>query len=162
MQLLLRLFIYTTISFVFLVGCGSERNSSSATDWEPTIYESVNNLDGVTMAFKEGTITATGGTVILKNDSNKEYVYGSQFSLEKNINGDWYQVPIVEENYGFTDIGYQLSISKVEEWEMDWEWLYGKLETGEYRMVKGILDSGEAGEYEEYEEYDLTAEFTVE
>lgn len=159
MKRLLRLLICTTFSFVFLVGCGSNQDSSSPTDLKPTTFESVNELEGVTMVFKEGTMTASGGTVLLKNETEQEYVYGSDFSLEQNINGDWYQVPVVEENYGFTDIGYELSISNVEEWDLDWEWLYGKLAHGEYRMVKRIIEHRESGDYKEY---NLAAEFMIE
>lgn len=25
-------------------------------------------------------------------------------------------------------------------WSIDWDWLYGSLDKGEYRIVKGILD----------------------
>jgi hypothetical protein len=41
---------------------------------------------------------------------------------------------------------------------VDWEWIYGSLEKGEFRIVKDILDSNGVGGYETYY---LAAEFTL-
>jgi len=79
--------------------------------------------------------------------------------LEKKISGSWYQVPVViEGNYGFDAIGYELASGGHGEWAVDWEWLYGSLETGEYRIVKDILDFRGSGEYDTYY---LAAEFVI-
>ncbi|WP_261176872.1 immunoglobulin-like domain-containing protein [Anaerobacillus sp. CMMVII] len=163
------------ISLSLLSGCGSNSNSAEGTkntvskvdsdqsaeviDWEPTIYESVNNINGVTMIVKEGTVSSTGLTVTLENNSDKHCIYGEHFQLEKRIKGQWYQVPVaLDGNYGFNDIGYELASSDVREWAVDWEWLYGSLDKGEYRMVKDILDFRNTGNYDKHY---LTVEFTV-
>ncbi|GAA0343202.1 hypothetical protein GCM10008967_37050 [Bacillus carboniphilus] len=166
------------ISLTILFGCGSKNNSHSAkgtddflheanvdpfpetTDWEPTIYKTVNSLDGVTMFVKDGTISSTGLTVTFENHSNKQCVYGQYFSLEKKINGVWYQVPVaLDGDYGFNAIGYDLAPSNMAEWTVDWNWLYGSLDQGEYRIVKDLLDFRNTGDYDEHY---LTAEFTIE
>ncbi|WP_138417488.1 immunoglobulin-like domain-containing protein [Aquibacillus sediminis] len=145
-----------------LVGCGDEGSngdSAETTEWQPTTYESVNNIDGITIDVKKGTISSAGLTVILENTSDKQYTYGEYYMLEKTINGSWYQVPIVlDENYGFNDIGYELASSDVSEWTVDWDWLYGNLENGQYRLVKDVLDVREPGDYDTYY---LAAEFTI-
>ncbi|MDQ0160448.1 immunoglobulin-like domain-containing protein [Alkalibacillus salilacus] len=144
---------------ILLSGCGGSNNSSKEADWESTTYETVNNLDGVSMSVKEGTASPAGLTVILKNNSEKQCVYGEYFSLEKKVNGKWYQVPVaIDGNYGFNDIGYDLDSSAISEWTVDWEWLYGSLDTGDYRIVKDILDFREPGDYDKYY---LSAEFTI-
>ncbi len=149
------------MSLILLSGCGSSNKSHSpkGTDWKPSTYETVNNLDGVTMNVKEGTVSSTGLTVIFENNSDKQCIYSEYFFLEKKIEGRWYQVPVtLDDNYGFNDIGYDLDSSDVREWTVDWDWLYGSLDNGEYRIVKDILDFRKAGDYDKY---DLTAEFTV-
>jgi type 1 fimbria pilin len=129
------------------------------TEWEPTIYTTVNNLDGVSMKVKEGTASSTSLTVGFENNSSSQCIYGEHYWLEKKINGSWYQVPVViDGNYGFNDIGYNLAAGAKGEWAVDWNWLYGSLDTGEYRLVKDILDFRGPGEYDTYY---LTGEFTI-
>ena len=173
------LFLLTLVfaSLVLLGGCGNFGNISSAakgqnnvvgaaprqlveaTDWEPTTFETVNKIDGVTMTVKEGTASATGLTVTFENSSSNEYLYSEYFWLEKKIDGKWYQVPIVfEGNYGFNDIGYILAAEGSGEWTVDWEWLYGSLGSGQYRIVKDVLVSTDSGEYDTYY---LAAEFII-
>lgn len=152
-------FVWIVIGVTLLIGCGSNSSSDETTDWEPTIYETVNNLEGVTMIVKEGTVSVTGLTTTFENNSEKEYTYGDAFVLEKKIEGNWYQVPIeLDGDYGFNDIGYDLASSGVSEWQVDWEWLYGSLDTDEYRIVKDVLDVREPGDYDTYH---LAAEFTI-
>ncbi|MFA9560497.1 immunoglobulin-like domain-containing protein [Evansella sp. AB-rgal1] len=145
------------MSLILLSGCGSSNNSTEGTDWEPTLYETINNLDGVEMIVKEGTVSTTGLTVIFENNSVKECIYGEYFVLEKKMEGRWYQIPVAQEG-DFDDIGYELASSDVREWTIDWNWLYGGLDTGDYRIVKDILDFRKAGDFDKYY---LTAEFTI-
>ncbi len=129
------------------------------TDWKPTAYATVNNLDGVAITVKEGTVSPTGLAVGLVNNSGSQYIYGEYFCLEKKINGAWYQVPLViDGNYGFNEIAYVLASGDDSHWTVGWDWLYGNLDPGEYRIVKNILDSSGL---KEYDTYYLAAEFTV-
>lgn len=149
------------ISLLLLTGCISSSNSHSSKvlDWEPSIYKTVNNLEGVTMTAKKGTVSPIGLTVIFENNSDKQCIFGEYFHSEKKIEGIWYQVPVaLDDNYGFGDIGYDLDSSSVKEWTVKWDWLYGRLDSGDYRIVKSILDFRKTGDYEEHY---LAAEFTV-
>jgi len=138
-----------------LSSCGS---STETNDWEPTTYETVNNFDGVAMTAKEGTVSSTGVTVLYKNNSDKLGIFGEYLLLEKEIEGDWFQVLVNIEDYGFEDIGYELAPSEIEEHPIDWDWLYGSLDSGEYRIVKDILDVRGKGDYDKYY---LAAQFTI-
>lgn len=121
--------------------------------------KNINNLEGVNMTVKEGTTSATRLTVKIKNNSGSQCIYGEYYRLEKKINGSWYQVPVViNGNYGFDDIGYNLPSGGESELPVVWDWLYGSLDTGEYRIVKDILDFKSSGEYDTYY---LAAEFTI-
>jgi len=133
--------------------------SVDTADWKPTPYETVNNFDGVTMTVKKGTASPTGLTVAFENNSNSQCIYGQYFLLEKKINGRWYQVPVaIDGSYGFNDIGYTLASGDDGEWAVDWDWLYGSLDAGEYRIVKDIADFRGPGDYDTYY---LAAEFTI-
>ncbi|ACL21317.1 hypothetical protein Dhaf_3299 [Desulfitobacterium hafniense DCB-2] len=162
------------IGLIFLSGCASAGGSSTAgtntiikadsgqspetTDWESTTHEIVNNFEGVTMGVKEGTVSLSGLTLNFTNSSDKQCIYGDYFLLEKRVNGKWYQVPTIIDNYAFNDIGYDLATGGNGEWRVDWGWLYGELEPGDYRIVKDISDFRGTGDYEKYY---LTAEFSV-
>lgn len=141
-----------TIGLILLSGCESSSGSLAegtdnivirtdsgqsveTTDWEPTIYEILNNLDGVKMSVKKGSVSVTGLTVAFENSSDKQCIYGDYFLLEKKVNERWYQVPTIIDNYGFHSIGYDLAAGGNGEWKVDWSWLYGKLDPGEYRIV---------------------------
>jgi hypothetical protein len=128
-------------------------------DWTPSTLDAVNNLEGVTMAAKEGKVSPTGLTLQFENKSGSDCIYGEYFLLEKNNNGVWHQVPVViEGDYGFNSIGYSLTAGGDSEWVADWEWLYGSLDTGEYRVLKDILVLKGSGDYATFY---LAAEFAI-
>ena len=175
MKKYLYLFVCMVISLTFFVGCGNKNNSNSAipkdtsktassqpnetNDWEPSAHKTVNNFKGVTMTVKGETASSTGLTIAFENNSGSQCIYGEYFCLEKKINGNWYQAPvIIDGNYGFDSIGYDLSSGDSGEWAVDWKWLYGSLDTGEYRIVKDILDFRGTGNYDTYY---LAAEFQL-
>ncbi|HZK33400.1 MAG TPA: immunoglobulin-like domain-containing protein [Tissierellaceae bacterium] len=118
----------------------------------------VNNFDGISMNIKEGSVSSTKLTVIFDNNSDKQGMYSDDFLLESKIKGDWYQVPTIIDEYGFHDIGYELPPSGNKELTIDWDWLYGSLDTGEYRIIKKILDFRDTGDHDEYY---LAAQFTI-
>lgn len=137
-----------------------ELNSTQASseELEPTQYDIVNNFNDVIMVVKEDSVSPTEVTLVFENHSENEAIYSDDFVLEKESNGNWYQVPTVIENYGFNDIGYNLLPDEVEDFTVEWEWLYGSLDSGKYRVVKRVLDFRRTGDYEGYY---LTAEFTI-
>ncbi|NLJ90620.1 MAG: hypothetical protein GX323_06940 [Clostridiales bacterium] len=126
---------------------------------EKTKHTELNILDGVTMEVKEGSISPSGLTIVFTNTLDKEFIYGQYFLIETKIDGDWYELPLIIDNYGFDDIGYILSPNGQSEWNTDWEWLYGSLANGEYRIIKDIIDSKEPGDYDVFY---MAAEFVIE
>jgi len=81
MKRCLCLLFFMALSLTFLSGC------VEITDWEPTAYETVNNFDGVYMTVNEETVSSTGLTVALENNSDSQCIYSEDFQLEKKING---------------------------------------------------------------------------
>ena len=95
---------------------------------------------------------------MIENNSDSQCIYSEDFLLEKKIKGKWYQVPVIIESYGFNDIGYELVSGEKGEWDVDWTWLYGSLDTGEYRIVKNVLAFRSTGDFDEY---NLAANFNI-
>ena len=111
------------------------------------------------MTVKQGTASSTELTVMFENNSDRQCLFGEYFGLEKKLNGSWYQIPyVIDGNYGFNSIGYDLAAGETRELVVKWDWLYGSLSTGEYRIVKDILDFRGTGDYDTYY---LASGFTI-
>ena len=82
-------------------------------------------------------------TVLLKNNSPEDVLYGEWFSLQVCLDGSWYSVPSMPDaNYSFTDIGYGLSSGQSTEIEYSLNRIFinpelpaGELPAGTYRLV---------------------------
>ncbi|MFC0015071.1 MULTISPECIES: immunoglobulin-like domain-containing protein [Allobacillus] len=111
------------------------------------------------MTVKESSISTTGLTVIFENNSDEQGVYSEDFLLEEEVEGNWYEVPTIVDEYGFAEPGYELPPSKTEEFTVDWESLYGNLDSGNYRIIKSMANVREPGDYDDYY---LAAQFTIE
>lgn len=104
----------------------------------------INEIEGVSMKIKDGTLTSTGATIIITDTTGEENIYGSEYRIDKKENGKWKNAEIlIEGNYGWTLMGYHVDENDTLEMDVNWEWLYGKLEPGTYRIVKGTSKQGE-------------------
>lgn len=94
--------------------------------------------EGLTMTVED--IGTSGITVRIANNSGEEFSYGEYFSLQKQIDGQWYTIPVREDNVGFQDIAYILpdGESASETYNLN---IYGTLEPGTYRLVVETLSA---------------------
>lgn len=95
-------------------------------------------LDNISMTIKEGTLTKTGATIIITDLNSTTNIYGEFFRIDKKIDGKWQELQPIIDNYGFNSIGYFVDENNNLELEHNWEWIYGKLETGEYQLIKEV------------------------
>ena len=101
----------------------------------------LNEIAGVTMSIKEGTLTTKGATVVITDYSGKSHIYGEEYRIDKLEDETWKPVDVVlEGNYGWNSIGYKVDRNKKLVLEIDWKWLYGSLSNGTYRIVKYALE----------------------
>jgi len=126
-------------------------NDLTAMGWiEPVVSMDEGFPDwGLTLSVKD--VTPSGLTLVCtKNGGNPtgELMCGEDYQLAALKDGTWKTVPTVITNYGFNSMGYWISDEKDTEFEIDWEWLYGKLTAGTYRLTKGFMDRPESGDYE--------------
>lgn len=85
-------------------------------------------------------ISLTGATIIITDKNKEPYTYGQWYKIEKEENGKWIELPPKIKNYGFNDLGYLVDENNEVKFVMDWEWLYGKLDLGSYRIIKKVND----------------------
>ena len=134
-----------------LTGCGKQKNEFDIGN-KSDIKISQND---VIMTIKEGTLTNKSATLILTNNSDKNFQYGTPYEIEIKKDGEWHKINV---ELNFTMPAFQLSAKENKEIEINWENGYGKLEKGTYRIIKGI-----DYEYEEekYKSFNIAVEFTI-
>ena len=86
---------------------------------------------------------------------------GSWFILENwtQQNG-WKEVPyVVEGDVAWTEEAWMISKGETYEWDINWEYLYGTLAEGKYRIGKEIMDFRVTGDYDTaiyFAEFEIT------
>lgn len=119
---------------------------------------------GVVLTAKD--VTPTGLTLAAAQSGGApagELQTGSMFWLETYENGVWKPVPEVPTEdgveRGWNMIAYLIPVDGSVEWEVNWEYLYGTLPAGTYRIGKEIMDFRGTGDYDTrnyYAEFKLT------
>ena len=102
--------------------------------------QKTNQVDGVSIEIKEGTLTNTGATIIITDTTNKDYSYGEPYRIDKKENGKWREAPRVIEDAFFNEPAYLLDENNEIVRKINWEWIYGKLKPGTYRFVTDASD----------------------
>jgi len=97
----------------------------------------LNEVDGVTMTIKKGTLSNTGATVIITDINEIKYDYGTSFRIDVKKNDSWEEVEKIGDAY-FNMIAYSVDKNNKLELKQDWSRIYGELSKGEYRIVKDI------------------------
>lgn len=94
-------------------------------------------ISDIVMTIKEGTLTNTGVTIILKNNTDDEYVYGPDYYVEKYDDGKWKEPStITGDPLAWNDIAYTLKPNDSIELNIDFKLSYGELPVGAYRLIK--------------------------
>ena len=115
----------TAILFVLLaLLCGCAKESA----YQPA------GAENVTMSLSD--VTPTGVTVVIQDDNREPFVYGEWFVIEREKDGEWYEVKTKITDYGFNEIGWLTDDNGQLTMDVNWEWLYGKLPAGHYRILK--------------------------
>ena len=134
-----------------MTGCGKQKNEFDIGN-KSDIKISQND---VIMTIKEGTLTNKSATLVLTNNSDKNFQYGNTYEIEIKKDGEWHKIN-VELNFDMP--AFQLLSKESKEIELDWENEYGKLARGTYRIIKGIDYEYEEGKYETF---NVAIEFTI-
>lgn len=113
---------------------------------------------GITLSTKDET--PTGLTIVCEQAGGEptgELQTGSYYILEKLVDGEWTEVELKCE-VAWTMEAWSIPKDSTVEWNVEWEWLYGELTTGNYRIGKSIMDFRGAGDYDSRMFY---AEFAI-
>lgn len=99
----------------------------------PSTYKINNNLVDVTLkdnSNKEITFSLT-------NKSEETLYYGREYRIEKQSFGIWRQV--LPNEWPISNLmGYDLPVDESKKIHIEWDYLYGILPKGKYRIIKDI------------------------
>lgn len=115
---------------------------------------------GITLSVKN--VTPTGLTLVCTQSGGEptgELQTGSDYKLITLKDGTWSDVPTIIENYGWTSEAYMIALGESRNFDITWEWLYGALPAGTYRLTKGFMDFRGTGDYDTAEYW---TEFVIE
>lgn len=122
------------------------------------VYDEESEDSSIGVSFSLNNISATGATLVFDqydpDAPTGSLEFGDDFVIEISNNGKWEEISVVVEgDYGFNDIAYILTLGGRQEIELDWEWLYGKLSPGGYRIRKVIHDFRGMGDFDKHTVY---------
>jgi len=134
------------ISLSFYLGKLSESNSRIE----------MNSIDEINMTIKEGTLTSTSATIIIKDTTGWENTYdaGWDYRIDKYTKNKWKKLKS-KTNYVYTMEGYHVDENNELIHELNWSKKYGELVSGKYRIVKEI----KIDKYNKY--YEFSVEFEI-
>ena len=94
------------------------------------------NAEGITFIIKKGTLSNVGATVIITDLTEKSNEYSEWYKIEQKKKGKWINM---KRKSGWLDAKvYYINDDNKFEQEINWENEYGKLKSGQYRLVKKI------------------------
>lgn len=121
---------------------------------------------GVTLTAKD--VTPEGMTIVCTQSGGSpsgELNTGSYYILEQEVQGVWCVVEYAENMRGkeicWDAVAWIIPMNDTVEWEVDWEWLYGSLEPGHYRIGKEVMDFRGTGDYDKemyYAEFEIVSD----
>lgn len=136
--------ILIAVCFMMLCGCGIKLGEE--------FTEEVNALEGAEFIVDADQVTPTGITYTISNQSEKDLSYGRDYSLQQEKDGKWYRIEPKSELAVTLELLW-IPAGNTDTEEISWEDAYGKLPSGNYRILKNFSDN-ERGYY-------LTGEFSI-
>ena len=155
--------VLALVCVLSIVGCSSKTGrNTSQTLTENNHNDEKTNKWGITLEVDN--VTATGLTIICNHSGGEnvaELDTGSYYVIQKLEKTGWVDVEYLTQEYelGWTLEAWIIQKEGTTQWDVNWEWLYGQLPTGEYRIGKEIMNFRGSGDFDKEMVY---ADFIIE
>ena len=97
--------------------------------------------DKVTIEVLKDTISNTYAEILITDNNETPCGWGDPFRIQELKDGKWIESETIGEMI-FKSIGYLLNEDNQLKQKVNWEYIYGELDAGTYRIVKSVY-SGE-------------------
>ena len=131
------LILIIAVSLLVISGC-LVKNEAESDSW------------GLTLGIKD--VTPNSATLLF-SQSGGEFdgilQTGTMFYIEKETDGKWIALstnPLID--FAWTMEAYIITVDGETELKTEWEWLYGKLPAGTYRIKKDVMNFRKAGDFD--------------
>lgn len=130
---------------------GLSEQERIASSYMPPEFMEFDETRGISLEAND--VTPTGLTIKCTQSGGEptgDLQTGSWYIVENwtQENG-WKEMPfIVEGDIAWTQEAWMISKDATTEWQVNWEWLYGELLPGKYRIGKEIMDFRGSGDYD--------------
>lgn len=94
------------------------------------------------VTVKTVSSSATSARLEIRNDNSTEVIYGKAYQIQKLVNGSWENMKPIAENIMFPAVGISIFGNTTGYIDVDWTDYYGRLENGQYRIVKEYIVNG--------------------
>ena len=115
--------------------------------------------EALNISIKKNSVTQVEVILDIKNDTNYTYTYGQSYTIEKYVDGKWYVIE-PKNDLVFNSIGYTIKPKEIKKIKINWEYHYGKLPSGKYRIVKDVFRNIDIP-VDESDNYYIASEFTI-
>lgn len=118
---------------IALIKSKTEKFNCTLSEKKVSKYNVV-NIENVSIIIEN--VTPISANIVIKDTNSEPYVYGQWYAIEKQIDGKWYELTKLTNDFGFNEMGYKPNEKNEVYFETKWDWLYGKLNKGNYRIIK--------------------------
>ena len=158
--------VLALVCAISLIGCsaGEQVKTDGGTLRTPVEYTSNDaNPNQWGIALEVDNVTASGLTIICTQSGGNPsggLQTGCDYVVEECIDGSWYKVDYIIDAYNvaWPAEAWIIPMNDSVAWDFNWEYLYGELAAGEYRIGKDIMDFRGTGDYDIARGY---AEFVI-
>ncbi len=150
--------ILLLLSTGMLLAAGCVMPGSLNEDAVPSLSDTPDNTLGVTLTAED--VTPAGITLVCSHTDGKstgELSTGSYYSLDRYTSRGWEPVKNIQgidpEEIAWTAEAWVINMNGETRWDVNWEWMYGSLPSGWYRVGKEVLDWRAPGDFDRYMTY---------
>ena len=140
----LMVLVLALICVLSIAGCSSKTGGgTSQTSAENSHTDKKPNKWGITL--EADNVTANGLAIVCNHSGGEnvaELYTGSYYVIQKLEKTGWVDVEYLPQEYevAWDYVAWIIQKESTTQWDVNWEWLYGNLSAGEYRIGKEIMN----------------------
>lgn len=144
-----KIFFVIMVASFLLMGCqGQEKDVQNL----GKAFNHPLKTEKVSVSVVKNSVSNTTIELIMQNNTNESFSFLPTYEIQKKYGNTWYNLKIIEEIQTMF-LGTPIKPRESTPFKINWERYYGKLSSGDYRIVINIYDGDD--------EFYTGTEFTI-